>query len=131
QTSKFSAHTLGTTSKPRRHPVRARDAGRRDRATRQRSKEKKTMSNTAPKSATDFLAGIEGQRVLITAGASGIGFAIASTLSSLGARVAICDISDMAIAEARRTLPMLVACKADVSVDGDVEAMFKNVQREW
>ena len=89
------------------------------------------MSNTAPKSATDFLAGIEGQRVLITAGASGIGFAIASTLSSLGARVAICDISDMAIAEARRTLPMLVACKADVSVDGDVEAMFKNVQREW
>ena len=89
------------------------------------------MSNTAPKSATDFLAGIEGQRVLITAGASGIGFAIASTLSSLGARVAICDISDMAIAEAKRTLPMLVACKADVSVDGDVEAMFKTVQREW
>ena len=89
------------------------------------------MSNRAPKSAADFIAGIGGQRVLITAGASGIGFAIASTLSSLGARVAICDVSDAAIAEAKRALPQLVACKADVSVDGDVEAMFKTVQREW
>jgi NAD(P)-dependent dehydrogenase (short-subunit alcohol dehydrogenase family) len=89
------------------------------------------MSNKAPKSASDFLAGIEGQRVLITAGASGIGFAIASTLSSLGARVAICDVSDTAIAEAKSALPELVACKADVSVDRDVEAMFKTVHKEW
>lgn len=88
------------------------------------------MSNRAPDSAAQFLAGIEGQRVLITAGASGIGFAIASTLSALGARIVICDISDEAIAEAKRALPKLTACKADVAEERDVEAMFKLAARE-
>ncbi|WP_119271828.1 SDR family oxidoreductase [Taklimakanibacter deserti] len=88
------------------------------------------MSNKAPDSAAQFLAGIEGQRVLITAGASGIGFAIASTLAALGARIVICDISDEAIAEAKRALPKLVACKADVADEADVDAMFKLAARE-
>jgi NAD(P)-dependent dehydrogenase (short-subunit alcohol dehydrogenase family) len=89
------------------------------------------MSNKAPQSAADFLSGLEGQRVLITAGASGIGFAIASTLSALGARIAICDISDTAIAEAKRALPGIVACKADVAVDADVDTMFALIKKEW
>ena len=89
------------------------------------------MSNKAPQSAAQFLAGIDGQRVLITAGAAGIGFAIASTLSALGARIAICDISESAIEDAKRTLPKLIACKADVADEGDVEAMFKLVAKEW
>ncbi|MGE0004260.1 MAG: SDR family oxidoreductase [Parvibaculaceae bacterium] len=88
------------------------------------------MTNRAPDSAAQFLAGLDGQRVLITAGASGIGFAIAGTLSALGARVAVCDISETAIAEAKRALPKLVTCRADVAEDGDVEAMFKLVARE-
>jgi NAD(P)-dependent dehydrogenase (short-subunit alcohol dehydrogenase family) len=63
------------------------------------------MSSKAPGSAAQFLAGLDGQRVLITAGASGIGFAIASTLSALGARPLICDISEEAIGQAKRALP--------------------------
>ncbi|TIN14215.1 MAG: 3-oxoacyl-[acyl-carrier-protein] reductase, partial [Mesorhizobium sp.] len=35
------------------------------------------MSKAAPASADDFLAGLKGQRVLVTAGAGGIGLAIA------------------------------------------------------
>ncbi len=89
------------------------------------------MSSKAPRSASDFLAGIEGQRVLVTAGAAGIGFAIAGTLSALGARVAVCDVSDTAIAQAKQALPGLLACKADVSADSDVAAMFGIVAREW
>jgi NAD(P)-dependent dehydrogenase (short-subunit alcohol dehydrogenase family) len=89
------------------------------------------MSNKAPQSAAQFLAGIDGQRVLITAGAAGIGFAIAGTLSALGARIAICDISESAIEEAKPTLPKLIACKADVADEGDVDAMFKLVAKEW
>jgi NAD(P)-dependent dehydrogenase (short-subunit alcohol dehydrogenase family) len=89
------------------------------------------MSNKAPKSANDFLAGLDGQRVLITAGASGIGFAIASTLSALGARVAVCDIADGAIAEARKALPKLLTTKADVAKDEDVDAMFTLITKEW
>jgi len=89
------------------------------------------MSNKAPKSANDFLAGLDGQRILITAGASGIGFAIASTLSALGARVAVCDIADAAINEARKALPKLLTTKADVAKDEDVEAMFALIGKEW
>jgi NAD(P)-dependent dehydrogenase (short-subunit alcohol dehydrogenase family) len=88
------------------------------------------MSNAAPASAADFIRGLAGQRVLVTAGAAGIGFAIASTLTALGAKVAVCDVSDDAIAEAGKQLPSLIACKADVSADADVEAMFALVKKE-
>lgn len=89
------------------------------------------MSNKAPSSPADFLSGLKGQRVLITAGASGIGFAIASTLAALGARIAICDIADNAIAEAKKSLPGALATKADVAKDEDVERMFALLAKEW
>ena len=89
------------------------------------------MSSKAPTSAADFLGGLMGQRVLVTAGASGIGFAIASTLTSLGVRVAVCDVSDTALAQAGKALPGLVTCKADVSSETDVDAMFAMVAKEW
>jgi NAD(P)-dependent dehydrogenase (short-subunit alcohol dehydrogenase family) len=88
------------------------------------------MSNTAPVSAADFIRGVSGQRVLVTAGASGIGFAIASTLAALGAKIAICDVSDDAIRTAKAALPDIIACKADVSADADVDAMFAVVAKE-
>ena len=88
------------------------------------------MSSAAPTSAGDLIKGVAGQRVLVTAGASGIGFAIASTLTALGARVAICDVSDEAIAKALSALPNLAACNADVSVDSDVDRMFAMISQE-
>ena len=88
------------------------------------------MSNAAPANAADFIRGVEGQRVLVTAGASGIGFAIASTLTALGARVAICDVSDDALAAAKEAFPGIIACKADVSADADVDAMFAVIARD-
>ena len=88
------------------------------------------MTNAAPASAADFIRGVEGQRVLVTAGASGIGFAIASTLTALGARVAICDVSDDALASAKQALREVIACKADVSADADVDAMFAVIARD-
>jgi len=36
----------------------------------------------------------KGLRVLVTAGAAGIGFAIAKTFAEHGARVHICDVDD-------------------------------------
>jgi NAD(P)-dependent dehydrogenase (short-subunit alcohol dehydrogenase family) len=88
------------------------------------------MSSRAPQSAAHLIGGIEDQRVVITAGASGIGLAIAATLSALGARVVICDLSDEAIADAKRALPNIITCRADVAVDRDVEALFELVSRE-
>lgn len=88
------------------------------------------MSSKAPVTAAQFLAGLNGQRVLITAGASGIGFAIASTLDALGARILICDIDDAAIAQAERALPKLITCKADVADEAQVDALFALAAKE-
>lgn len=72
-----------------------------------------------------------GKRALITAGAAGIGRAIARQLSDSGARVAICDISDIALAEVSRELPGLVAVKADVADEAAVDALFGTVEEAF
>ncbi|MBA8880950.1 SDR family oxidoreductase [Phyllobacterium myrsinacearum] len=85
------------------------------------------MNRIAPASADEFLGGLRNQRVLVTAGGSGIGFAIAATLSKLGARVVICDVSQTALDEARTAITPIHAMLADVSREDDVERMFAEV----
>lgn len=63
-------------------------------------------------------------RVLVTAGASGIGRAISDLLISCGARVHICDISPDFIAEFKTAHPQCGVTKADVASDADVEQLF-------
>lgn len=75
----------------------------------------------------DLHSGIRGQRVLVTAAGSGIGHAIARTLRDLGARVAICDISEDMLEKARSELPGVEACVADVAREADVDCMFAMV----
>lgn len=75
----------------------------------------------------DLLKGLKGQRVLITAGVAGIGYAIAQTLHAQGARIAVCDISETAVAEAKSRFPMFETMVADVSCDADVNRMFDTV----
>lgn len=86
------------------------------------------MSSSAPHSAEEFLRGLKGQRVLVTAGAAGIGFAIADTLSHLGARVVVCDIAQDALEAAGRKLKLEDAVKADVSSEADVDRLFEKVK---
>lgn len=83
------------------------------------------MGGVAPRSTEAFLGGLKGQRVAITAGAGGIGYAIADTLCALGARVAICDVSDKALDDARSKLKPALATKADVAVEAEVDAFFE------
>jgi NAD(P)-dependent dehydrogenase (short-subunit alcohol dehydrogenase family) len=45
------------------------------------------------------------QRVLITAGASGIGKEIASAYAAIGAQVCVCDINEKALESAARDVP--------------------------
>ncbi len=86
------------------------------------------MSSKAPNSANEFLAGLKGQRVVVTAGASGIGFAIAETLANLGARVVICDIAQEALARAGEKTVLAGTVRADVSAEADVERLFAEVE---
>jgi NAD(P)-dependent dehydrogenase (short-subunit alcohol dehydrogenase family) len=55
------------------------------------------------------------QRVLITAGAGGIGGVMARTFVDAGARVHICDVVQSAIDETRGALPGVTATLCDVS----------------
>ena len=70
-----------------------------------------------------------GLRVLVTAGASGIGRAIAATLAEEGARVHVCDVSETALAECRAALPRVTSSLADVADETQVARLFEDVRR--
>jgi NAD(P)-dependent dehydrogenase (short-subunit alcohol dehydrogenase family) len=72
----------------------------------------------------------QGLRVLVTAGAAGIGRAIAQTFFEHGARVHICDVDEKALAQAKKDLPRVSQTRADVASLGDVERLFGDVARE-
>lgn len=72
----------------------------------------------------------QGLRVLVTAGAAGIGRAIARTFLDHGARVHICDIDAAALAEAKRLMPQVTQTAADVASLADVDRLFADVRRE-
>ena len=73
---------------------------------------------------------LKDQRVLITAGAGGIGLAIAERLAEEGARLIICDVDDAALDNFKSAFPDAVAVKADVSSADDVENLVKTAQSE-
>ena len=68
----------------------------------------------------------KGLRVLVTAGAAGIGLAIARTFRDHGARVFTCDIDDKALA----ALDKDIGCtRADVAGRADVDRLFAESQK--
>jgi NAD(P)-dependent dehydrogenase (short-subunit alcohol dehydrogenase family) len=69
-----------------------------------------------------------GQRVLVTAGAAGIGRAIAGAFAEHGARVHICDVDAPALAACAQALPAVTQTVADVSRPADVERLFADVR---
>ena len=66
----------------------------------------------------------EGLRVLITAGAAGIGRAFASTFADAGAKVFICDNDTVALEGFRTAYPAIGTTIADVAVPAQVDTMF-------
>jgi NAD(P)-dependent dehydrogenase (short-subunit alcohol dehydrogenase family) len=69
-----------------------------------------------------------GLRVLVTAGASGIGAAIASAFTEAGAKIHICDIDDAALAGFQNSFPCSQTTHADVADAGEVATLFE-IQR--
>ncbi|MEZ0167326.1 SDR family oxidoreductase [Microvirga sp. TS319] len=78
--------------------------------------------------APDTFAIQPGLRVLVTAGASGIGRAISELLIVHGARVHICDVSDTFLEDFRAAHPQAGATTADVSSEADVEHLFADLK---
>ena len=73
----------------------------------------------------------KGLRVLVTAGASGIGAAIASAFAETGAEVHICDIDDAALAAFKERFPYCQATHTDVADVTQVEALFEMQQKRF
>jgi NAD(P)-dependent dehydrogenase (short-subunit alcohol dehydrogenase family) len=71
----------------------------------------------------------KGLRVLVTAGAGGIGRVIARTFVDHGAKVHICDVDEKALAGTKKQLPTVTQTLADVSKVADVERLFEDVKK--
>lgn len=71
-----------------------------------------------------------GLRVLISGGASGIGKVIAGAFLETGAKVHVCDVSELAIEQFREHHPQALVTLADVSDAAQVKRVFE-IQREW
>jgi glucose 1-dehydrogenase len=79
---------------------------------------------------------LEGQRALVTGANSGIGEGVAQALAEAGAKVAVNYVSapeqaERVVAQIREAGNQAMAIKADVSREGDVEAMFAQIIDLW
>jgi NAD(P)-dependent dehydrogenase (short-subunit alcohol dehydrogenase family) len=72
-----------------------------------------------------------GKRVVVTAGAQGIGLAIARTFVAAGAQVHICDVNEAFLAAAKQALPDVSQSRTDVSDPVQVDAMFDDLKTRW
>jgi NAD(P)-dependent dehydrogenase (short-subunit alcohol dehydrogenase family) len=69
--------------------------------------------------------GIKGLRVLVTAGAAGIGREIARAFAGEGAKVHVCDVDQKALAALAKSNPKVTRSAADVANRKDVARLFK------
>ena len=67
-------------------------------------------------------------RVLVTAGASGVGAAIACAFHEAGARVHVCDIDRSALDRLNADAPGITGSMADAAVAADVDLVFDDVE---
>lgn len=73
-------------------------------------------------------AGIAGLRVVVTAGAAGIGRSIAESFLAGGAKVHLCDLDGTALAKLAETLPLAGATVADVCDPQAVARLFREAE---
>lgn len=76
----------------------------------------------------DLLRPVPDLRVLVTAGASGIGSAVARAFHAAGAQVHVCDIDRVALDHLLTQMPGLTGTPADASVASDVDQVFDGVR---
>lgn len=71
---------------------------------------------------------LDGRRVLVTAGAAGIGRAIVGALGKAGARIHTCDLDEAALRTLRRELPEVSASVCDVADPAAVDRLFAEAE---
>ncbi|RYF35804.1 MAG: SDR family NAD(P)-dependent oxidoreductase, partial [Comamonadaceae bacterium] len=76
----------------------------------------------------DSLRPRPGLRVLVTAGGSGLGAAVARAFLEAGAHVHVCDIDRTALGRLAQEAPAITSSVADAAVAGDVDLVFDDVR---
>ena len=76
----------------------------------------------------DSLRPAPGLRVLVTAGASGIGAAVARAFYEAGAHVHVCDIDRAALDRLNTDAPRITTSTADASIAQDVDKVFDDLR---
>lgn len=69
-----------------------------------------------------------GLRVLVTAGASGIGAVIARAFAEVEARVLVCDVDEAALSRLASAQPSIAGVRCDVADDAQVERLFRELE---
>jgi len=77
------------------------------------------------------MQGIKDKKVLITAGATGIGKATAIAMMKAGAQVHVCDIDDQALASFKQDYPLLLTSVTNVTKPDEVAEMFVQLQQNF
>lgn len=72
---------------------------------------------------------MQGKRVLITAGAAGLGLEMARVFTAAGSHVFICDVDRHALEAAKAELPQVHTAHTDVSDETQVDALFNSAQQ--
>jgi uncharacterized oxidoreductase len=73
---------------------------------------------------------LSGNKILITGGATGIGFALSERFMHEGNTVLACGRRAAALEEARGKLPGLLTCTCDVSTSAGRDTLFRFISRE-
>jgi NAD(P)-dependent dehydrogenase (short-subunit alcohol dehydrogenase family) len=76
------------------------------------------------------VSNLQGQRALVTAGGSGIGRVIAERLTEAGVSCMVCDVDEASLADYASRFGAGLAVRADVSDEAQVDALFKQLERE-
>ena len=71
------------------------------------------------------------RNVLITAGGSGLGLAMAKAFLDDGAAVAVTDMDESTLGEAVKAHPGLTTFKADASNEDEMRGVFDRLKAEW
>jgi len=74
---------------------------------------------------------IKDLKIVITAGASGIGSEVAIALSKAGAKIIICDIDESLLESFSNQNTQITTYRADVSNESEIQSFFKEIKNKF
>jgi uncharacterized oxidoreductase len=74
---------------------------------------------------------LSSNKILITGGSSGIGYALAERFSKAGSEVIICGRDEAKLTAVKKKFPKIVTFQSDLSVESERISLYKNVIKDF